>query len=105
MKPTNYVNLSQSDLNSLNQWEGFFSFIPTDPFKYLINCEARKILLITGNQFGKTKSAAMDYTLRFLGKHPVDFKNIRPRDEIRTFRFASETLPSDNDGGESRNTQ
>ena len=98
------INISQSDLKSLNQWEGFFSFIPTDPFKNLINCEARKILVVTGNQFGKTASAAMDYPLRILGKHPVEWKNIRPDEPIRTFRLCSETLPSDSEGGESRNT-
>lgn len=61
--------------------------------------------MITGNQFGKSSSVAYDYVLRIMGMHPIEGKNIRPNDPIRTFRFASETLPSDGSDGESRNTQ
>jgi hypothetical protein len=50
-------------------------------------------------------SVVMDYYLRIWGKHPQDHLNVKPEDKIRTFRFASENLPGDNENEEVRNTQ
>lgn len=52
-----------------------------------------------------TDSIAVDFTMRILGIHPNVTKRIKPEDRIRTFRFASQTLPSENTEGEVRNTQ
>jgi len=43
--------------------------------------------------------------MRILGTHPVETKNLRPDCPIRIIRFASETLPTDPEGGEVKNTQ
>jgi len=94
-----------SDIDQLNGWEGFFEHIITDTFRILVNCDSKIIAIFTGNQFGKTDNVAKDYVLRIMGIHPVEKKNIRPHDRVRTFRFCSNTLPSDVGGGEVRNTQ
>lgn len=99
-------SLTDADKACLNDWSGFISFIPTQPFRWLTNCQSKTVALFTGNQYGKTDSVVMDYLLRIFGRHPVPWKNILPTDTIRTFRFASEVLPIL--GGEeagSRNTQ
>jgi hypothetical protein len=46
----------------------------------------------------------MDYYYRILGQHPQKHKNIGRDDKIRTFRFASETLPGDSETEEVKNT-
>ena len=86
-------------------FEGFWSFKPTWIFQQFINRPEKIIGLFSGNQFGKSSSVAYSYVLRILGMHPVEHKNMRPDNPIRTYRFASETLPSDSDGGEVKNTQ
>jgi hypothetical protein len=82
----------------LNDWVGFFSFIPTWQFKQLINCPEKIIGIFTGNQAMKTASVAMYNVMSILGLLPIEHKNIRPSDSIRILRFASEKLP--NEGGE-----
>jgi hypothetical protein len=100
------VKLTASEQKQLEDWAGFFSFIPTLPFKWLINCQSKTICVYTGNQFGKTDMLAMDVVLRIIGQHPVSWKNVRPEDPIRTFRFASETLPAiGGDESGTKNTQ
>ena len=59
----------------------------------------------TGNQFGKNETAVYDYILRLLGKHPNKRKNIHIEDQVRSFRFASHTLPGEKDEVEIKNTQ
>jgi hypothetical protein len=85
--------LTNSDQQQLEDWVGFLSFMPTIPFKWLLNTDSKTICIYTGNQFGKTDMVVMDYIMRILGRHPVSWKNVHPGDRIRTFRFASETLP------------
>lgn len=92
-------------MENLSGWEGFFEHVITYPFQYLVNCDSKIIAIFTGNQFGKTDNVAKDYVLRILGIHPIEKKNIRPKDKIRVFRFCSATLPSDASSGEVRNTQ
>ena len=86
-------------------FEGFWSFKPTWIFQQFINRPEKIIAYLTGNQKGKTCDIAYSYVLRIMGMHPVEKKNMRPNNPIRTFRFASETLPTDSDGGEVKNTQ
>jgi phage terminase large subunit-like protein len=98
--------LTPEDIAALNDWTSFLSFIPTVPFGWLTRCESKTICVYTGNQFGKTDMVVMDYILRVMGKHPVDIKNVRDTDSIRTFRFASEVLPVlGGDEAGSKNTQ
>lgn len=52
-----------------------------------------------------TSTVAYSYVLRILGKHPVEIKNMRPGKKVRTYRFASQALPNDPEGGEIKNTQ
>jgi hypothetical protein len=102
----NLAKLSAREKAELNDWEGFLAFIPTAPFKWLTHCKSKTICVYSGNQFGKTDMVVMDYILRMIGKHPVDWKNIKPTDRIRTFRFASEVLPVlGGDESGSKNTQ
>ena len=68
--------LSEKDIGQLNSFQGFFGFETTWIFRKFINCDAKNILLTTGNQFGKTGSVAYSYALRILGMHPVARRNI-----------------------------
>lgn len=102
----NMEQLTPDEIANLNDWAGFASYIPTKLFEWVKGCASKTLCLYTGNQFGKTDMIVMDYILRLLGQHPVDWKNVRDADSIRTFRFASEVLPVL--GGEeagSKNTQ
>lgn len=90
---------------NLSGWEGFFDFTPTQPFHWLLTCPCQIIVFFTGNQFGKNKTVVQDYALRLLGRHPNPQKNVSPTDEIRVFRFASQTLPGEKVEGEVANTQ
>ena len=98
-------NLTDDDIRALNDFSGYLEFMPTQVFRWLINCPAKIIVLFTGNQFGKNETCIMDYYLRVWGKHPQKHKNILPDDKIRTIRFASENLPGESDGEEVKNTQ
>ena len=97
--------LTENDIQSLNDFGGYLDFIPTKVWKWLINCPCKIICLISGNQFGKGESVVMDYYLRVWGRHPQKHKNILPDDKVRTIRFSSENLPGDNENEEVRNTQ
>ncbi len=100
-----FNKLEESDIQTLNHWAGYLSFQPNFIIKALGDCQAQVIGIFTGNRSGKTESAAEEYVRRILGEHPIERKNIRPDTPIRTFRFASETLPTESDeGGEVRNT-
>lgn len=97
--------LSPDEIAQLEGWENFFSYQWTDVARFFLNSRSKTICLFTGNQFGKNAVVAYSYVLRVLGRHPVKEKNIFPDTKVRTIRFASETLPSDQDSGEVRNTQ
>jgi len=121
--------LSNTEIQQLNAFSGFLSFKYTWAFKKFINCAQKVLLLIYGNQGGKTSGTAFNYVLRILGYHPIPEKNVvyyecenghtvspykMPTDSIclkchkdlklhkrssRVFRFCSQTLP-----GQSANT-
>jgi len=100
------MELSAAEATTLNDWAGFISFIPTQPFEWLTHCDTKMIFVTSGNQFGKTDMTVMDYILRILGRHPIVWKNFRPEETIRTIRFASEVLPVlGGDSSGSKNTQ
>lgn len=92
--------------NKENLFEGFFLYKPSWLFTQFINRYERIICLFTGNQRGKTSLVAYSYVMRIMGMHPIEAKNMRPNKKIRTYRFASESLPADADRDEQvRNTQ
>jgi hypothetical protein len=99
------VQLTNSEIEFLDRWSNFFSYKMTDNAKAFINCPAKIRCLFTGNQFGKNALICYDFILRILCLHPIKSKNMTAEKKVRTFRFASETLPNDPDGGESKNTQ
>ena len=70
------MELNQKEVTQLNSFSGFFNFIPTWVFKRFLACDAKTILLTTGNQYGKTGGTAFSYVLRILGMHPVAKRNI-----------------------------
>lgn len=98
-------NLTESDIQALNDFQGFLEFIPTQTWHWLINCPCKIKCLFYGNQKGKNEEVIMDYYLRVWGKHPQKHLNILPDDKIRTIRFASENLPGESEGDEVKNTQ
>ncbi len=98
-------NIENREIGKLNDWSGFFGFIPTWIISQFLNRPERIICLFTGNRFGKTAIVAYSYILRILGIHPVESKNMRPDKKIRIYRFASQILPNDPEGGEVKNTQ
>lgn len=64
------------NLQQLNDFEGFFQFKHNWAFKQFVNLKHKIMLLIYGNQAGKTGGAAYQYVLRILGLHPVPSKNV-----------------------------
>jgi hypothetical protein len=51
---------------------------------------------------GKNDCVAMDWWWRFMGRHPVAWKNIHPEDRIRTYRICGEVLPTDKSDAEKK---
>jgi len=100
------MELAPEQIQELNDFAGLLSFMPTRVFKWVKQCNTKNLCIYTGNQFGKTDMIAVDYILRIMGMHPIEWKNIKDSDSIRTFRFASEVLPEPG-GAEkgSKNTQ
>ena len=87
------------------EYVGLLTFQRTAVLDWLLNSPCRITAIFTGNQFGKTDTVSVDYTLRFMGMHPNPSKNIKSTDAVRTVRFASHTLPSEKEETEVRNTQ
>jgi len=70
------MNLTARDTQQLNEWANFFAFEKTPLFRAFINCVAKFVLLLYGNQGSKTASTAYSYVLRVLSYHPVAEKNV-----------------------------
>ena len=99
--------LTQGDIGILNNWAGFLSIKPNFGIKSLLDCDENIdiIFLETGNQFGKNTNITLQYIIRFMGKHPIEKRNMRPNTPIRTLRVGAETLPNEKaPDGEVRNT-
>jgi len=67
---------SQADIETLNDFENYLSFIPTWSYRVLVNLPNKIIFINAGNQALKTASTARQYVDRILGWHPVPKKNI-----------------------------
>jgi hypothetical protein len=70
-------------------------------FQVLTHLPHQIIAMFTGNQAGKTASAAMQYVLRVFGLHPIEDKNRLGRN----IRCLSSSLPVSKDENESTNMQ
>ena len=98
-------NLDPELTDHLKKMVGFLSFQQCFLLETLLKCKSKIVMIISGNQAGKTASIMMYYILRIMGLCPIESKNIRPSHDVRTFRFASQRLPLDKDEGtEVKNT-
>jgi hypothetical protein len=87
-----------------DEWVEFVTFQPTIVESLLMKVDSTILALFSGNQYGKT-ATVMHYIVKMiLGLLPITHHNILPDDKVRTIRLASESLPIDKDGGESKNT-
>jgi hypothetical protein len=92
---------SQNDLQAANDWAGYLSLKKNFVANALRNCDKKLIGVFGGNRLGKTTDiVGMDYVDRILGRHPIEWKNIRPNDKARIFRFCAPKLPMEKDGEE-----
>lgn len=73
----------------------------TPHFSRMVTLTNPIIAMFTGNQAGKTNSAAAQYFLRIMGLHPVQIKN----KYCKHIRCLSSSLPTSTDENESTNTQ
>jgi len=92
-------------INDVNDWVGYFGYTPTKVWKWLLHSPCKITCLFTGNQFGKNETVAMDYILRFQGRHPNKAKNVVHGENVKVFRYASQTLPGEKEEEEVKNTQ
>lgn len=90
------MDLSTGDVKQLNDFTGFLKFKYTWAYKRYIHAVQKFLLLITGNQFGKTGSVAHSYVLRILGFHPVAQKNVVYYECENQHAYAPYLLPQDN---------
>lgn len=70
------MSFDEAEVKQLNAFAGFLSFKFSWVFKKFINCPDKILLLIYGNQGGKTGGTAFSYVLRILGQHPIAKKNV-----------------------------
>jgi len=90
------MSLSDKDVKQLNQFQGFLSFKHNWPFRKFVSCAHKIVLLIYGNQSGKTGGTAYNYVLRVLGQHPIAKKNVVYYECSNDHQYAPITLPEDN---------
>jgi hypothetical protein len=86
---------------ALNKWSGFLEFKKTDILEVLLQLPHSTIVIVSGNQAGKTSSVAKQYVMRVLGMHPVKGKNKL----ARKIRCMSSSLPESSNEQEQDNTQ
>lgn len=87
--------LNDTDKQQINEFIGFLSFKFTWIFRQFINCISNTILLIYGNQGGKTGGTAFSYVLRILGLHPIAKKNVVYFECKNGHAFGPMCFPSD----------
>ena len=97
------LTISQKDREALEEWVGFLEIQRTWVYDQFIRRHEKIIAYFTGNQWGKNVNIVKHYIVRWMGKHPIEEKNLRPTDQYRTYRFCTEKLPNDPDG-ETTNT-
>ena len=70
------MEIDNIDARSFNDFQGYLKFQYTWAYRKLINCPAKFIFMVCGNQQGKTGSVAHSYVSRIMGWHPIAKKNI-----------------------------
>jgi len=91
----------QKAREELDEWAELLSITTTPFFEKFIHRPEKTVALFTGNQWGKNVNIIKQYILRWMGRHPIEAKNLRPDTKIRTYRFCSETVPFDPTGEDS----
>jgi hypothetical protein len=87
------VKLTKEIIAQANQFAGYLSYQPNFVGWALRRCENQTVFIASGNRAGKTSGVMHDYTTRLLGRHPIEWKNMRPNSPVRILRLASQTLP------------
>jgi hypothetical protein len=87
----------EKELQQGEEWAGILSILTTPLFLQFMQRPEKIIGFFTGNQWGKNVNIMKHYVVRWLGKHPVEAKNLRPWTKIRTYRFCTENMPNDKD--------
>ncbi len=105
MPEVSLADLTERDIQSLNELEGWLEYENTIVLKWLLNSPCKITCLYVGNQYGKNETVIMDYWYRMQGIHPNPHKNFTPDKKIRVVRFASENLPGESEDIETKNTQ
>ena len=70
------MSLSSKEIQSLNNFNNYLSFKETWIYRQFVNSTCKILMLVFGNQSGKTGGVARSYVARILGIHPVPKKNI-----------------------------
>ena len=95
------MDFQRDDLQQAGDWAGYFSLKANFVTNALRLCDKKLIGVFGGNRLGKTTDiVGMDYVDRILGRHPIEWKNIRPNDHVRIFRFCAPKLPLEKEGEE-----
>jgi hypothetical protein len=84
----------------LNIFQGFLKFQNTEQSIVLSKLNFKTIALFAGNRSGKTRTVAQDYAKRWLGIHPIEWKN-----KITKVRCISSSLPESSDADQTDNAQ
>jgi len=91
------LNLKEIEETDWTPYEGFTNYIGNEVFSTLLSVRNRVVLLISGNQLGKTLALTRLAIYRYMGLSKIASHNILPDDKLRVCRFASEMLPTDSD--------
>lgn len=89
------MDFTSEETKKLNQFSGFLKFVFNWPFKKFISCSEKIILLVYGNQGGKTGGTAFSYVLRIMGLHPIAKKNVLYFECKNEHAVAPTKLPED----------
>lgn len=91
----------RDEIEQVNDWIGYLSLKSNFVASALRMCDKKIVAVFGGNRLGKTTDiVGMDYVDRILGRHPIEWKNIRPKDQVRIFRFCAPKLPLEKEGEE-----
>lgn len=83
------MGLNETQIQQLNDFEGFLKFKPTWAYKKFIHRDEKLVALFTGNQYGKTAGVAHSYVMRILGTHPIPVKNVLYFECSKRYEFMS----------------
>ena len=70
------MKLNTNEVQQLNDFEDYLAFKTTWSYAKFLHIACKKILLIYGNQGGKTGGTSHSYVKRIMGQHPIADKNV-----------------------------